>query len=309
MLSSSVGMIRRLASVLFLILLMSVAGCRCGRETPQGQEARVRLDATPTLATAENATEVTSGLAAVAVTAEAVSIGSRVPLDASRVLELDASLREQLASALSSSSEQRRGVALSVDRESPFALGRRVMAVGLDESAPAVEVRVSRQGGEGAFRICALSGAPTPSAAGDDCWGRTRPTAPAPSSDAGPASDDTDGAPSTPQGDIANRAPRFDLSTSLDIVLSIEPDYLLLRVQGRSLRSLAIDAESTPGAPRTLGQLRQTLAPLRQRNDWDHRVTLRCADGVLWRDFVAVVDALASSGFTDVSVSHIAPAS
>ncbi len=80
---------------------------------------------------------------------------------------------------------------------------------------------------------------------------------------------------------------------------------MLIRVQGQPLRTLAVNEDESPGGERLKRLLRQTLSPLRERNDWDRRVMIRVADEVAWRDLISLMDSLAAERFDAVALTHI----
>jgi hypothetical protein len=191
-----------------------------------------------------------------------------------------------------------RGFALVVDRRATFAAVRPVLADGLSTGTSAVELRVGRAGAVRAIEVCAAASPIDLSS--PDCLGRrvTRPR----DADAGSGPE----AGPAPVGDIADRPPAFVWSAPLALELSVEPEFVVLRVQGRSLRTLEMGRPAGGAARPLRALLRQTLDTLRRNNRWDRRAAVRVADGVHWEGLVEILDVLVETEFDQIALVGVA---
>ena len=194
--------------------------------------------------------------------------------------------------------------ALAVDRRASSGQAEQALREILAAGSEAVELRVGSTGAASAIRIC-LTGSRAASE-GPDCWGRTV-TRPA-TADAGAAPAPDADAPTN--GDLVDRPPAFDWSAPIALELSIEPDFFVVRMQGRVVRTLATGAGPAAGGASAPGprstELGQTLETPRRRNGWDRRVAVSVAGGVAWERVVEILDVLVEYDFDQIALVGVA---
>lgn len=202
--------------------------------------------------------------------------------------------------AAPAASARAKAYALAVDHRATSGAARQALLEILSAGTAAVELRVGGAGAERAIRVC--SHARAAELEGPDCWGRTvtRP----PAADAAPAAGRP--ADSGASGDLVEGQPGPDLSAPLELSLSIEPDFMNVRMQGRLVRTLAMAGPTGGGASPNRSHLGQTLEVPRRHNTWDHRAAVRVADGVPWAQLVEILDVLVVNGFDQIALEGVA---
>ncbi len=297
-----------------IALILLTFGCQSTSERTQREPGPFEgLE----LAQSSSVQEVDEQLPVLWLTSSAVVLGSQTLARVSKGRLLSPDEVAAVRRAVSRSTKSRRALALGVDRRLHFGQVRQLIAAALRSDTSALELRLVGRESSKVIRVCALFSGGLPDIdAPEDCWGQPAVRAPRPSTDAGPetnaltSADGGDHADATAtrtsaQGDISSNAPRFDWSAPLRLNLSVEEDYLLVRVQERTLRTLPFGRGVEEGGRLTPARLLQTLENLRSNNSWDRAASMRVADGVCWEELIPVLDMLREVRFDRLTIINI----
>jgi hypothetical protein len=90
-------------------------------------------------------------------------------------------------------------------------------------------------------------------------------------------------------------------------MLTIDERYLIVRVQGRSLRTLPLQEPTESSRAEQLDLLRGTLDSLRRANAWERRSAIRVVGDMQWEAVAGVIGALGSAQFGHISLGELSP--
>lgn len=294
--------------MLTVVLLALVGAFGCDEHSTQERREPDPLT-TLELATSASGVGADERLPTIWLTKTAAVFGSRTLAPIANNQLANSSDHKAVERALVRAEAANGGYGLGVDRRTKFGLVREVMATGLKAGAGALELRINERQSAKALKVCAVLG--VSKVRGEaDCWGRSvvvpvRQTTDGAASDQ--SGDDAGADVSLQQGDIESSPQVYAWDAALELSFSIDERYLLVSVQGRSFRTLPLEASTDDARREHYQLLRRTLLSLRRANSWERRAAVRVSDGVRWETVIAVLGVLVEVQFDHILLGDIAP--
>ncbi len=240
------------------------------------------------------------------VTQRAVILGSNVLASHGAETEPSQESRERIDRAVRRAQDGREGIAIGVDRTTVFGVVRPILGIVARDGTASVEIRVGSRDEPRSIPSCVARSAAEPRAGAEDCWGRPRPTPPPIQTiDGGGPEGDGGAVAASPRragGDVAVSPRQVDWRMPLRLSISMEHDWVAVRIQGRLLRTVLVEGDEAPGSERMRRALGTTLTSIHSRAVWEHRASLRVADEVDWQSVVHVIGALHEAGFDQTTL-------